>query len=822
MSTVHRPLSYLLLTFCGGIVVGRQLAVKPVIPAVLAVLLCGLLFFFVARGRRLRLLPLVIFFVIGALASTRIPDPDQPPRDIEKILLKKNVILMARISDSLQRGSNSNRMLLELEAFKEGGSWHLASGNLLLSVRNCEQQWAVGQRLIGRVRIKPVRNFNNPGGFNYRQYLANQRIWVRGYVRNDSGLVPVNQPERTWKYALDRIRTRSRVFLEAWLPSELAGLNRALLVGERYAINLDLRELLHSAGIGHLLAISGLHLGLVAGFVFLTFHFVLLRISLVAGGWGARPVAALATFPVALGYGLLTGMALPALRATLMLGVLTFALALQREKDLVNSVFLAAFLILTVYPEALFAASFQLSFVGVAALVWLLPTLPVPHLLRPQDGQEEKLRRIGRRLYQFICGSLTISLFTAPVVLYHFHRLTPVGIFANLIAVPLVGFLVLPAGLLALCFLPISTLLAGFFLTLGTMGLKLLITTAAKFGSLSWATLWPGSPRAWQVALAYVLLLIPLVKTKRRYRLSLMVACLLILIVSWIIPVHLRPSNSSLRVTYLDVSQGNSAAVEFPGNSMMLIDGGGFHSGSFDVGRYVVAPFLWHRRIIQLDNMVLSHAHPDHFQGLLFVASHFPVKQFWYNNVSTDDPHFVNLLKRLAEKNVVALGPAELSSCQTIGGVEVQVLHPPPEFGPASRIPTDKELNNLSLVVRLKYGNVSFLFPGDIEKEAEYRLARLEQLEPVDVLLVPHHGSRTSSSMEFLQRLKPKIAIFSVGFDNPFRLPSAQVLKRYRSLGVRIYRTDRHGAITISTDGDKLEVETFLPVVWPWKRQRED
>jgi competence protein ComEC len=698
-----------------------------------------------------------------------------------------------------------------LEAFKKADSWHTVSGNLLLNIRECRQQWSVAQRLLGRIRLKPIRNFGNPGGFDYRQYLANQRIWLRGHVRRDTDLVAMGQPEHDWGYLLDSIRARSRAFLVAWLPPDLAGLYRALLLGERYALSAELRELLYDAGIGHLLAISGLHLGLVAGFAFLAFHFVLVRIPAVTGRWGARPGAALAAFPLALGYGLLTGMGLPALRATLMIAVFTFALVSQREKDLRNSLFLAAFVILGFYPEALFSASFQLSFIGVAALVWIVPVLPVPPPLRQQDGQEERWRRLGCRFYQFFCGSLILSVFTAPVVLYHFHRLTPLGILTNLVAVPVVGFLILPAGLLALLFMPCSTLLAGFLLTLGSLGLKIVIALAARFTSLSWATVWPGTPGVWQVGLAYVLLLVPLLKTTRRWRVSLLIIGCLGLVASWLIPNHLRSAQSFLQVTYLDVSQGSSAVVEFPGNSVMLIDGGGFHRGSFDIGRHVVAPYLWHRRIGRLEAMVLSHAHPDHFQGLRFVATHFSVKQFWYNGVYNHAPDFVHFMKRLVQKDILLLGPQELQAGQNIKGVNVQVLHPPPDLSSSRRITTDRALNNLSLVVRLSYKNVSFLFPGDIEKMAEYRLAKLPCLEPVDVLLVPHHGSRTSSSLEFLQRLRPRIAVYSVGFDNPFRLPSTRVLERYRELGIKTYRTDRHGAITVRTDGHNIEVETFLP-----------
>ncbi|MGD8704809.1 MAG: DNA internalization-related competence protein ComEC/Rec2 [Syntrophobacterales bacterium] len=810
MSVVHRPLFYLLISLCCGIFAGHHLPVQPFLLAASAILLCAFLCFLTVRGQRLLLLPLAVFALMGALASTTIPDPVQPPAGIQQLLQKKSAFLMGIITRPLERRLSNTRIILRLEALKEGESWQTVSGNLLLTVRNCEKQWSVGQRLIGRVRIKPIRNFNNPGGFNYRQYLADQRIWVRGYVRQDAELVPLGNPERGLSYFLDIIRTRSRVFLEAWLPPDLAGLYQALLLGERYRLSADLREQLYNAGIGHLLAISGLHLGLVAGFAYLIFHFFLVRIVAVARRWGARPVAALAAFPIALTYGLLTGMGLPALRATLMLAFFTLALVVQRQKDLLNSLLLAAFLILSFHPEALFAASFQLSFIGVVALVWVLPRLPVISILQPQDGQDQRLPRLGYRLYQFICASLILSFFTAPVVLYHFHRLTPVGMITNLFAVPLVGFLVLPAGLLALCFLPISALLAGFFLTLGTLGLKLVVFLAAKFGSLPWATLWPGTPKVWQVGLAYILLLVLFTGISRWLKTSLITVGCLTLVGSWLLPYHILPAQSCLRVTYLDVGQGNSAVVELPERGAMLIDGGGFYGGSFDVGQHVVAPYLWHRGIRRLDSVVLSHPHPDHFKGLSFVITHFPTKQFWSPQVPTIDPDFADLMNRLAQKKVVCLGPRELPPRQNINGVVVEVLHPPPDFHPGHTIPTNRELNNLSFVVRLSYKEVSFIFPGDIEKEVEYRLANQRLYEPVDVLLVPHHGSRTSSSLPFLHWLQPQIAVFSVGFDNPFHLPARRVVERYRTLGARTYRTDHHGAVTILTDGHTIEVETFV------------
>ena len=185
-------------------------------------------------------------------------------------------------------------------------------------------------------------------------------------------------------------------------------------------------------------------------------------------------------------------------------------------------------------------------------------------------------------------------------------------------------------------------------------------------------------------------------------------------------------------------------------------------------------------------------------------------QRFQRRTVSWWNPDILSLVKTLAEKKAALLGPRQLVTDRYINGVEVQVLHPAADFTDSSTTPTDKELNNLSLVIRLKYKDVSFLFPGDMEKETEDQLVSLPHLEPVDVLLVPHHGSRTSSSIPLLKRLKPKIAIFSVGFQNRFHLPAYKIRQRYDALGVRTYRTDLDGAITVITDGHNIEVETFI------------
>jgi competence protein ComEC len=286
----------------------------------------------------------------------------------------------------------------------------------------------------------------------------------------------------------------------------------------------------------------------------------------------------------------------------------------------------------------------------------------------------------------------------------------------------------------------------------------------------------------------------------------LVAGCLVLLIHRISIPSALSP----LRVTFLDVGQGSAAVVELPEGGAMLIDGGGFPGSPFDVGRNVVAPYLWHRRIRRLDAMILSHAHPDHFRGLAFIAAQFPVKEFWYPGIPTPDPDFLSLLETLAQKEIPALDPRALSTPRLIQGLELRVLHPPPDDRLGKDTYTYADHNRLSLVLYLRYKQISFLFPGDIDREAEERVLASPGLGSAQVLLVPHHGSRSSSTLPLLERLRPQMAVFSVGFGNPFRFPSPQTWDRYRRLDVRGYRTDLDGAITFVTDGERLGVETFV------------
>jgi competence protein ComEC len=263
-------------------------------------------------------------------------------------------------------------------------------------------------------------------------------------------------------------------------------------------------------------------------------------------------------------------------------------------------------------------------------------------------------------------------------------------------------------------------------------------------------------------------------------------------------------TSQELKVTFLDVGQGDAAVLQLPRGKVMVIDGGGTPDGSFDPGERIVGPYLWKEKRKKIDYMVNSHPHPDHLQGLIFLLDNFAVGKVWENGDRGEEfPLVQNLLERSMGR-LQMMGWGE--GFQEIEGVKIEFLHPPLEKSKRPRFWG----NDASLVLRLSYGEVSFLFSGDIESSAEREILGTGVNLKSTVLKVPHHGSKSSSTPDFLEAVQPRFAVFTVRGGARPRLPNPAVLERYEAMGVRVLRSDQHGAITFVTDGKDLKVQTFL------------
>jgi competence protein ComEC len=542
----------------------------------------------------------------------------------------------------------------------------------------------------------------------------------------------------------------------------------------------------------HILAVSGFNVALIAGPVFLGLR--LLRMP--------RRLVALIASLVIVGYALVVGGQPSVLRATVMGLLLLLGLLLDREVNLFNSLALATLVILLWRPGDLREPGFQLSFAATLGILWLTPSVV---------GLFES--RWPRSLAAGVAVSVGAQLAVTPIMLIHFNQLSLIGIVANLAVVPLAG-LATTLGLAALLGALVSEGLGQ--LLFGTLWLILLALrlTAHVAAALPGAMVHLPVPH-WSAVVAFygLLLLLPFLRRHRSVGLFAGV------LAGWVLALSLwpwvRPAEGRLRVTFLDVGQGDAIFVELPNGQRLLLDGGPGGERRLDVGEWVIAPFLWNRAVRRLDVVAMSHSDPDHAGGLAAVLRRFGVREFWDNGLwEAGSGELWEVLQRSAAiRRALRRGERIW-----MGSALVTALNPGAAYlrgsprGPAS------DENNNSLVLRLDWGLVSFLFTGDLEQEGEQALLASRQPLRHLVLKVAHHGSRFSTTEEFLNRARPRVAVISAGARNPFRHPSAETLARLERAGARVYRTDRDGAVIVETDGRTLTVTrwaTRRTDTWP-------
>jgi competence protein ComEC len=346
-----------------------------------------------------------------------------------------------------------------------------------------------------------------------------------------------------------------------------------------------------------------------------------------------------------------------------------------------------------------------------------------------------------------------------------------------------------------------------------------------KLAALSWSSFNTTKPNLIEIAVFYLLifLVIQFIETIKKRKTSKefsssrfrVIKYLLVITVLFfaadITYLTLRDKLSSdLKITVIDVGQGNSILVQFPGGGNMLIDGGGFSESSFDTGKAVVAPFLYHERISHIDTVVLSHPHPDHLLGLIYIINNFAFRQIWKSNLPVNPEDFPEWEKAIKLNNLQVALLSNKSPERILNGVPVKVLWPPNYSDKDINDLSYDEVNDSSLVLKITLGKISFLISGDISTDVEKRLIDAKTDLRSDVLVVPHHGSNKSSSIEFIKAVACRYAIVSAGKANVFHHPHPSTLQRYKDAGVNILRTDRDGAITLATDGNNLQIETFV------------
>ena len=493
-----------------------------------------------------------------------------------------------------------------------------------------------------------------------------------------------------------------------------------------------------------------------------------------------------------------------------MVSMVILALLLQKNSDLLNTLALAALALLLVSPDSLFLPSFQLSFLSVWAIGYLLPRIWNPAGLW-ETRKTPAVRRLLFYLWITFCVSLVCQVATAPLVIWWFHQVSLVGLFSNLVLVPLTGILVTPLGLLALMAAPFSSSLdSGLFwvmewLIRGTVGLT------RFFADLPFAFITLPRPGYGEIAFFYLTLVL-VFNWKKIPRPVWWISLSSLGMILFFFSPQIRDFFSPpFRLTFLDVGHGSSTLIEFPRGQKMLIDGGGSFNPEFDLGERVIAPFLWKKKITGLDVVVLTHPHPDHLNGLPYILSKFKVKEIWTNGQGADSEPFRRFEELIRQKKIPVIYPSP-GRFRSFSNVRVEVLPASGEITPNDAPPASiwHNQNNGSLVLRLTYKNEQVLLPADIEAETEKCLLSRNNSLKSSILQIPHHGSRTSSSIPFIEAVQPRYAVISGRASSRFPLPHPDVIRRYQERGVPLFRTDLDGAICFDLKKGEWEIESFV------------
>jgi competence protein ComEC len=725
----------------------------------------------------------ILVFFSGNIVMHQMLKPDAASRLALERHENAQLLLEGVIQARPETRAEGCRLLIRPDYIFSGKKELSLNGLVLLHIGSRSDRFASGNRIRFIGKLRAPRNFGIPGEFDAERYYALKGIVATSFVKNAESLVLMNTgDEYSFQRYFDEKAKNIGKFIMDCVPPVEGGILKALLIGDVGDIPQELKDAYSRTGVNHILSISGFHVGIIALALFQSW-FVLFRLfpNLLLYLNFRRFVFA-ASFPLILYYMFLSGAAPATARSVLMLGFLTVGLLLEREFDHINSLILAALVLLLINPANLYDISFQLSFIALWGIMVLTPLF----MGRFHAFEQKK----GYNILLFLAASFAAITATMLPVAFYFHQTSLIGLVSNLFVVPLLGYGAVITGFLAIPLINFFPQASTFLFNLAGSLASLSNSIIALLDHLPLLPVFV--PTTIDMVISIVALLVITIAEKNRLKFGVFIAAPLLMATLHYFPFD--ADNPALRIDFFSVGQGEATLITFHDRKRMLIDGGGaLHDDGHDVGKRLLVPALRTLGVKRVDYLVLSHPHPDHMQGVTAVAEALPIGEFWESGATGGDG-YQRLKKALAVRNVpvkrinAATPPLELS------GARLQFLHPLPGESSENQ---GFNLNDDSLVFRLEAGSFSALFAGDIGYQEEKRLSLDPGLLKSTLLKVPHHGSKYSVFPEFFSFVSPEIALIGAGYRNIFGLPSPEAIERLLEVGCKIYRTDHDGTITI-------------------------
>ncbi|MGB8328719.1 MAG: DNA internalization-related competence protein ComEC/Rec2, partial [Polyangiales bacterium] len=719
-------------------------------------------------GARLWSAPLTC---LAACCGLAVAHPVPPP-----CMAHGETQLVARV-ESVRHGLGDARLVLRVVGGRGLGSEHdLPAGLELSAAVDARHAPPRGSIVALRAELRPRSELRNPSP-HPRLSRPTGGCWARLDEATRIELVEVPRGAA----AIDRARARVREHMNEALRQDVAGVARALVLGDGGALPYEQRKKIAAVGLAHLFAVSGLHVALVSGTIVRCLHWLLRGMAL---GFDPRRLAAVLGIPLTLLHAFFAGGSPSAWRAAITAALTWGLVALGRRPSAVAVTAGAALILSAPDPAMALRPAFLLSIVATSAI------LSAPRIRR--DERWPRLRESAR-----ISARTLIA--TTPMVWWWFDGVPLIGWLTNIIVLPLGSWVVIPLAHLFALSASIPALTEPMRAAL-TVAVQLLLSLCDVFAPLAVTQRLPPLDALQGLVVSSACLLLLITRGWQQRLAVLVVGALLWLAADHALVAREQP-RGLLRVSFVDVGQGDATLIDFPDGRLALVDTG---QGGRHPAVRALRDLLAARRRSRIDVLVITHGHPDHYGGLQQLLGEIEVGELWLNGqllTEERDGAMARLVSSaMAGGTRVRFAPELCGSHPGFGGVNLEVLWPCPRYDPALG------LNDNSITLRLVFGERSFLLTGDLEADSERLLVKSGAIGPSDVLKVAHHGSRTSTSPPFLAAVRPSLAVISSGAGNRYGHPSPLVVERLGNAGATVWRTDVHGGLIVSTDGRRLDV----------------
>lgn len=766
---MKRPFLYLTIPLILGVVFAYFINVSTYM--VVFLLLFSILFYIIKLELNKSNFIILLFscFLLGTLITNLKANSSELIKYTDT-----QVQLRGRITDIKNISEDESRYVLLVDNLSSDKVNINTSEKIILKIIG-EKKLELGDEIIFTAVLKQPLANTNPKLFNYKLNLLTENIFATTTIKEYS-IIAINKPElslglRTKLRFTKRIEER----FDHYLTDRNSNIMKSIVLGKYSYLDEENINRFRNLGLAHILAVSGLHIGIIA--VIFIYFFAYLGLN--------RKINIVLTIAILWTYAYIIGSPPSVLRANIMFSMLLLSELLREPYDSINILFFSCFLIIIKNPYIIFNLGFQLSYLATLFLLYLGPKL---NNLFPKS----------------IGGILAVQIGLFPVQAYYFNRIPTLTIIANLLFVPLFSLcLVLGIILLFLPFFmwPIGNsigIIINFLLNMEFLGIEIL----SSFPKL---TLKFSSPSILGILLYYLLLFIlfgsiKIEKLNKYIVKSIVVYLILILIIN----LFYLSLDQSLNIKFIDVGQGDSILIQTQEGNY-LIDTGGNIFGNFDIGKNILYPYLEKEGVFKLKGVFISHFDVDHCKSLTYLIDNMEIENIYFGYIRPGNIYCDEIIEKAKSKEI-PISILEIGDNFKLDyNTSITVL------GPSKEILNNSQNsdNDLSMVLMLNYFNRSILFTGDIEKIGEKFLIQNTN-KKVDFLKVPHHGSKTSSTEELLDLIKPSIGFISVGRNNSFGHPHSEVLERYNSRSIELFRTDELGLINLVLNKNDYEIIPFI------------